>query len=518
MNIYRDNPDLLWTIEKSKVLSHVYQGDATIVYALLDSLGELLGNEVLPLRLQNDREGCSLKDAVITRPEGIVQSYKTLANAGFCSATVSEAHGGPGLPYVVNMAMYELIARADASLMTMLGLTSGVAETIEFFGTPELKQELIPKLLSGEYSGAMCLTEPNAGSDLRKLKPIAEKTPTGTRITGEKIFISNCDADVHVVLAQDAGTDKQSMYAVLKNDHVHVQRLEEKCGLHASATGTILYEACPAQLLGEKEKGLSHMFRLMGLARLGVAAQALGVAQEAATRAQEYAAQRKQFDKPIKDLPGLKPVLESMELDLIAGRALLYNAAKDLDLYQKNPDDTKKHRMRRNIFLAKLFTTEQGYAIADNALQVFGGTGYIKEQGIEQLLRDSRVFRIYEGTSQIQELMFVQSFFKSGIPSLLKGYARTIPHSPNRLKRAVQHMEHALYTTALRLGMKNNPDLVQYCSHALATIAADAYAAKILYTQSQQDKQRTVVERFVDYASPRMHAHQEFIRRAVKRK
>ncbi len=519
MNIYRDNADLLWTMEKSKVLPEVYQGDCTSVHALLDSLGELLGNEVLPQRIQNDRTGCIIREGKITRPAGIVEAYKTLANAGFCSATVSEEYGGPGLPYVVNMAMYELIARADASLMTMLGLTSGVAETLEFFGTPDIKKEVIPKLVTGEYSGAMCLTEPNAGSDLSKLKTIAKETPSGTHITGEKIFISNCDADVHVVLAQDAGTEKQSMYVVLKNQHVHVQRLDEKCGLHASATGTILYDDSPAQLLGEKGKGLSHMFRLMGLARLGVAAQALGVAQEAYTHAGDYAAQRQQFNKPIKNLPGLKPVLESMELNLVASRALIYDAAKHLDNYQKQPDDAKKHAMRRNIFLAKLFATEQGYSIVDNALQVFGGTGYMKEQGIEQLLRDSRVFRIYEGTSQIQELMFVQSFFKTGIPKLLKGYARTLPFAPQRLTRAVQHIEHTLYSTALRLGMKKNPDLIQYCSHALASIAANSYAAKILHTQAQEDKQRRdLAERFVEYALPKVHAHYEQIKYALKKK
>ena len=151
----------------------------------------------------------------------------------------------------------------------------------------------------------MCLTEPNAGSDLSKLATIAEETPSGIRLSGEKIFISNCDADVHVVLAKDAGTDKQSMYAVLKNECARVARLDEKCGLHASATGTVMYDACPAQLLGEKGHGLSHMFRLMGLARLGVAAQAVGVAQEASTLAVAYAAERKQFDKPIKDLSSL---------------------------------------------------------------------------------------------------------------------------------------------------------------------------------------------------------------------
>ncbi|MBI4148252.1 acyl-CoA dehydrogenase family protein [Candidatus Woesearchaeota archaeon] len=511
MTMYRDNKDLVWTIEKSGLVDDVEEASA-----LLDSLGEI-ACKVRDTRSHNDRIGSRLDGCKVVKPEGLTRSCSLVTNAGYSCLTIKE--GGPGLSYVVSNAVHEIIARADASVMVVLALTGGVADTIETFGTPEAKTEILPKLVSGEYSGAMCLTEPEAGSDLSALKTVATKDGNGYRISGEKIFISSCDADVHVVLARDGNTQQKSMYLVMaRNNAVCVERVEEKCGLHASPTGTVVYDDSKALLLGESGKGMSNMFRLMGLARLGVAAQAIGACQEACSLAFSYAEQRKQFKTELVNLPGLRPVLDGMKLDLVAARALLYHTSNALDKLQKTPDKSDKHLVRRKMFLTKMFATEHCYRAIDDALQVHGGSGYMKEQGIEQLLRDARVFRIYEGTTQIQEQMFVQSLFKGGLASLASQYADAIRIRWDCLDREILRMERRIAQAALRLGLKRREDLAQYCAHWLANMAADALAARVLFTQSQHDEsRRQLAEQFTNYCLPRFHSNEEALYRGLRR-
>jgi hypothetical protein len=370
------------------------------------------------------------------------------------SLQVTEEYGGYGVPAFVAGMVFEMIARADPSLMMVVGLQSGVANDIAKYGSEELKRAFLPRFASGEVQGSMDLTEPQAGSDLGGIATRAADLPDGgVQIDGQKIFISNGGAEIHLVLARDDDTREQSrgttngLSLVLVPRHkqdgsangVRVSRLEKKLGIHGSPTCEVIFEGSLGTRLGKKGEGFRAMLDLMNAARLGVASQALGLADAALYDALVYANQREQFGKAVADQPLVADMLTNMVVNIAAVRALLYRTYGLLDMtnayevalargdlsagetseVQKNLErDTA--RIRLLTPLCKYFVTEVCADVTRDAVQVFGGLGFTADADVGKYQADSLIMTIYEGTSEIQASFALKEMGKGALTVVLK--------------------------------------------------------------------------------------------------
>ncbi|MGH0036756.1 MAG: acyl-CoA dehydrogenase family protein [Myxococcota bacterium] len=386
------------------------------------------------------REGwhlsATLEDGKVVHPPHIQRGYEKLRDAGLVSFAVEEEYGGFGLPALVTNMLMQMIARADAGLMTVVGLQAGVAEDIQVYASEELKREYLPRFASGELMGAMDLTEPQAGSDLGAIATRATEKDGEIRLDGEKIYITNGGCEIHLVLARDddtydaskGTTSGLSLYLCPRTlpdgspNGVRVTRLEHKLGIHGSPTAAVAFEGALCRRIASKGDGFKAMLTLMNNARLGVAAQGIGISEAALQSALDYAAQRKQFGVPIGDQPLMKNMLSRMVLALEGSRALLYRACALVDRNRaieaclaRQPELPEGERaelqavFERNLTrirlltpLAKYAATESCDAITRQAIQVHGGLGFMAESEVGKLHNDGIITTIYEGTSEIQ--------------------------------------------------------------------------------------------------------------------
>jgi 3-(methylthio)propanoyl-CoA dehydrogenase len=397
-----------------------------------------------PLNVSGDRTGCTWKDGEVTTPPGFKDAYRQFAQAGWIGLPVASENGGQGLPQALLGAVLEMWNGANVGFANAPLLNQGAIEAIELVGTPEQKQTYIPRLVSGEWAGTMCLTEPQAGSDLAAVRTKAVPAGDSFAITGQKIFITFGEHDltpniIHLLLARlpDApeGTKGISMFIVPKmligadgalgdRNDVHCAGIEHKLGLHANPTCTLNYGeqsgGAAGYLLGEANRGLEYMFIMMNAARFAVGVQALGIADRAYQSALAYAKERVQG----RDLgartpqavaiighPDVRRMLMSMKSQIEAMRALAYFTAGALDTAHKSPDESSRRRHRAfaefMIPIVKGWCSETATELCSLAVQVFGGMGYIEETGIAQQYRDIKIASIYEGTTGIQALDLV---------------------------------------------------------------------------------------------------------------
>ena len=355
---------------------------------------------------------------------------------------LSREYGGLNLPESIYQMMVEIVARAESGLMTVYGLQE-IASLLEEYGDPETKARVLPRFARGEVSGAMVLTEADAGSDLGAVATRAtlDEATGQWHLNGVKRFITNGVADVSLVLArsEEGSTDARglSMFVVERDDTVKIRRIENKLGIHASPTCEIQYSNTPAILLGKRRFGLMrYAMNLMNGARLAVAAQALGIAEAAYREADAYSRERIQFGRPIRALPAVGRLLLSMKVDLEATRALLAETGRWVDLwkvYEKalgeggsEADPAMRARHKQSQALAETLTpmvkysaTEMGNRVCYQAMQVHGGVGYMREFNIERLFRDVRVTNIYEGTSQLQVVAAIGKLLNRSLDPLL---------------------------------------------------------------------------------------------------
>ncbi|MEE9279604.1 MAG: acyl-CoA dehydrogenase family protein [Myxococcota bacterium] len=392
--------------------------------------------EIEPESREGWQETAELKDGTVVQPPHVRQGYEKLREAGLVSLGVAEAYGGFGLPVLVSNLVLELVARADAALMTVVGLQSGVADDIERYASDELRQRYLPGFTSGETQGAMDLTEPDAGSDLGGIVTRASERDGRCFLDGEKIFITNGGSEIHLVLAREDDTFEQSRGstrglslficpATLPDETqngIFVERLEHKLGIHGSPTCVVRFENAEAWRIGRKGDGFKAMLDLMNNARLGVAAQAVGIAEAAVQEAVSYSRQRKQFGIPIGDQPLMKNMLSRMIMNLEGSRALLYRCCvlidrnRSIDAYleresgiaEAERSELQRIRERNEVRyrlltpLAKYLATECCDDISRCAIQVHGGLGFMAESAVGKLHLDGIITTIYEGTSEIQ--------------------------------------------------------------------------------------------------------------------
>lgn len=393
-------------------------------------------------------EAARLDAGEVHVPGHIQAGYEKLREAGIVSFGVDEAYDGVGLPGLVGNWIMQMVARADAGLMTILGLQAGVALDIQKYAPEELKKAWLPRFASGEVQGAMDLTEPQAGSDLGAIATLAREENGEIRLDGQKIFITNGGSEVHLVLARDADTAEQSKGTTRglslflcprtlpdgTRNGLHVERLEEKQGIHGSPTAAIRFDGARAWRVGTKGEGFKAMLDLMNNARLGVAAQGIGIGEAALDEALRYTAQRVQFDAPIGEQPLVKNMLSQMILDLEASRALLYRCCALVDRNEAItarlarggvPDaeaaelqaihERNNTRIRLLTPLAKYMATEACDRITRSAVQLHGGIGFMAESVVGRLHADGIITTIYEGTSEIQVSFALKEMSKGAL-------------------------------------------------------------------------------------------------------
>ena len=412
--------------------------------AILGEAARVAQEILLPLNRTGDQEGCRLENGVVRTPSGFKEAYAQFREGGWCGLASDAEWGGQGLPETVNKMTEEMICAANVSFSLYPGLTHGATTAIEGFATEELKRLYLPKLVSGEWSGTMCLTEAHCGTDLGMLRTRAVPQEDGSyKVTGSKIFISAGEHDltdniIHLVLARlpDApeGVKGISLFLVPKylpkadgsvgpSNGVHCAAIEHKMGLKGSATCQLNFEESTAWLVGRPHKGMEAMFKMMNTERVSVGVQGLGVSEAAYQSAVYYAKDRLQGrslsgpkapDKPADPIivhPDVRRMLMTMRAYNEGCRAVCAWVSRALDAEKHSADPEVKQRAADFIALmtpvVKALFTDMGYESANLAVQVYGGHGYISESGVEQYVRDARIAMIYEGTNGIQALDLV---------------------------------------------------------------------------------------------------------------
>ncbi|WBU56762.1 acyl-CoA dehydrogenase [Paracoccus sediminicola] len=398
-----------------------------MVDAILNEAGRMASEVLAPLNEAGDAHPARLENGVLRSSPGFDKGFNAIAEGGWIGLSADPEYGGAGLPQALNMAVGEFMAGACLSLQLNPLLTQGQIEALEHHADDEMKALYLPKLISGEWNGTMNLTEPQAGSDVGALKTKAEPNGDGSySITGQKIYITWGDSDVnentcHAVLARlpDGvdGTKGISLFMVPKflpdengkpgkANNVKVVSLEHKLGIHGSPTCVMEYSGAKGWLIGKEHGGMAAMFTMMNAARLGVGVQGVGVAEAALQKAVAYAAEREQFG-PIIRHPDVRRMLATSRAEIFAARAICLACATALDMAEATGDAEWAARAALLTPIAKTYGTDVGCRVADTAVQVHGGMGYVEETGAAQYLRDVRITPIYEGTNGIQAMDLV---------------------------------------------------------------------------------------------------------------
>ncbi|ABD68021.1 acyl-CoA dehydrogenase-like [Rhodoferax ferrireducens T118] len=409
--------------------------DADLMHQVLDEAGKFVGEVIAPLNRSGDEVGCQFANGQVTTPPGFKAAYQAFWQAGWPALACAVEDGGQGLPGLLEAVLYEMLSAANHGWTMAPGLLHGAYECVKHHASDELKTRYLGKIATGEWLATMCLTEPQAGSDLGLVRTKAQPQADGScRLSGTKIFISGGEHDltdniVHLVLARlpDAPPGPKGLSLFLSpkfmpdgaRNPVHCERIEEKMGLHGSATCVMRFDEATGWIVGEPGRGLNAMFVMMNAARLHVGLQGIGLLDAAWQKADAYAKERRQMRAPVRgtsaaeaDLivehPAMRRILDTQRAWIDGGRVLAYKTALELDVIKHHPNSKRKAEAERWCSLVtpvlKAAWTAQAFNGASDCLQVFGGHGYVREWGIEQIVRDSRVAMIYEGTNEIQAI------------------------------------------------------------------------------------------------------------------
>ncbi len=438
--------EVLGVVDALKEMPRYAELDADTVNQVVEEAGKFCEEVLLPINRSGDEEGCHYDAASrsVKTPTGFKEAYDAFRQAGWQGLAADVDYGGQGLPHLLQIAFYEMQYSTNQAWAMYPGLTIGASECLLQYGSEEQRNLYLPKMTSGEWTGTMCLTEPQCGTDLGMLRTKAEPQADGSyKLSGEKIFISSGEHDmsdniIHLVLGRlpDAppGTKGITLFIVPKfvpdgsgrdakvgaRNALYCGGIEHKMGIHGNATCQIILDGATGWMVGEPNKGLNAMFVMMNGARLGVGVQGLGITEVAYQNAVAYAKDRiqgrslsgpKSPDKPADSImvhPDVRRMLLTARAYAEGGRAFAYWVALMADTQLSHPDEEKKKfgadMMALMTPIVKAFMTDNGFVCASECLQVLGGHGYIREWGMEQFVRDARINMIYEGTNTIQSL------------------------------------------------------------------------------------------------------------------
>ena len=504
---------------------------------VLEIAGEVCGEVIAPNAEGVDHEGPRVENDHVVYAEGTARNIEAITKAGLSGMTLPYEYDGLNFPLVCFVVANEMVARGDAGFENIWGLQD-CAETLYEFGSEDQRQRYIPRVCAGETM-SMDLTEPDAGSDLQSvmLKATYDEANNCWRLNGVKRFITNGDANLHLVLARsEEGTHDGrglSMFIYDKNDGgVDVRRIENKLGIHGSPTCELVYKNAKAELCGERKLGLiKYVMALMNGARLGIAAQSVGLSQAAYDEALAYAKDRKQFGKAIIEFPAVYDMLATIKAKLDAGRALLYQTSRYVDIYKALDDIARERKLtpeerqeqKRYAKLADSFTplakgmnSEYANQNAYDCIQVHGGSGFMMEYACQRIYRDARITSIYEGTTQLQTVAAIRYVTNGAYAATLHEY-ELIPCAPefegylNRIKDMTRKLEAC--TNAVKEAQ--NQELLDFVARRLYEMAAvcvmshlllqDATKAPELFAQS--------LNVYVNYAESEVEKHFNFIRK-----
>ena len=475
--------------------------DADTANAVLEQAGVFASEVIAPINASGDEQGCTWSPEGVRAPDGYRDAYQAFVANGWPALACAPEHGGQGLPNVINAALFEMLAAANHGWTMYPGLLHGAYETIAAHATPELKARYLDQVTSGEWLATMALTEPQAGSDLGLVRTRGHVVGDGeaangaeVRITGSKIFISGGDQDmtdniVHLVLFRlpdaPAGTKGISLALVPKflpdgsRNGAFADGIEHKMGIHGSATCQMRFEDATGWIVGQPHQGLRAMFLMMNAARLHVAMQGMGHLEAATQGAWTYARERVQMRAPqrpeeaapaaadpIAWHPAMRRILWSLRARTDGARVFAYWLGVRLDQAHHHPDEAERATALADVALltpvAKAFLTDMGHTSADQALQVWGGYGYVREYGIEQTVRDSRIAMIYEGTNEIQAIDLVQR-------KLLADGGAHAAHLATRIAACAQAATDCADTTQLGAALQTQLSHWQAANQALLT-------------------------------------------------
>ena len=435
------------------------QATPELMDAVIEEAGKLARDVLFPLNLSGDAEGCTYENGVVRTPKGFKEAYNQLIEGGWTSLACDPAYGGQGMPMLVSTVFEEMVSSANLAFGMYPGLSHGAYRALHAHASEDLKAAYLPRLVDGTWSGTMCLTEPQCGTDLGLIRTKAEPADDGSyRISGTKIFISAGEHDlteniIHLVLAKlpgaPAGTKGISLFLVPKflpnaeggagmRNGLMCGSIEHKMGIKASATAVMHFDDATGWLVGKPHAGMKAMFTMMNAARLAVGMQGLGVAETAYQSAAAYAKDRRQGKSVAKGVPSreaadpiiVHPDVRRMLLEarsmVEAGRALSYWVGLELDRSEHHPDPATRQAADDLVALltpiVKAALTDLGSEAANMAVQVLGGHGYVHEWGVEQLVRDARIAQIYEGTNGIQALDLVGRKMGQDMGRLLRSF------------------------------------------------------------------------------------------------
>lgn len=519
--------------------------DGELAAQVLDEAAKFVDSAIAPLQRTGDEEGCRFDAGKVHTPAGFRDAYQAFWQAGWPSLSCAPEDGGQGLPAVLECVLFEWLAGANHGWTMAPGLLHGAYECIKHHASDELKAQYLEKVATGEWLATMCLTEAHAGSDLGMVRTRGVPQPDGSaRVNGSKIFISGGEHDltdniVHLVLARlpdaPAGPKGLSLFLVPKvlqdgsRNAVVCERIEEKMGLHGSPTCVMRFDDATGWLVGEPNKGLNAMFVMMNAARLHVGLQGIGLLEAAWQKASAYAAERRQMRAPgakdtslIHDHPAIRRILHTQRAWIDGGRVLAYHTALQLDVAKHSTDAGERAAAQRWCALVtpvlKAALTEQGFHGASACLQVFGGHGYVREWGIEQIVRDARVAMIYEGTNEIQAIdLLVRKVLADGgqgLATLLTTLPGTAP-SP-----AASARRHALVeiTQTLAIAAQSDAELPYWVAddylRAVALVLLD-WAWQRIAAASNTPRWHEPANAFAQWVLPEFEMRAAIIRQRI---
>jgi len=557
-NFFLDNEDILFLLKHMDVaeLARIQEDDfvegrtAQYDYApvdaadavdnyhrILEIIGEVSAEVIAPNAEQVDAEGNTLnEDGTVTLHPLVRENLRRLTQADMMGFTLPRKYGGLNCPNLIYTIASEIVSRADASFTNLFGL-QGIAETVYAFANDEIRDEILPRFSRGEVTGAMVLTEPDAGSDLQAVRLRAWQDEQGNWfLNGVKRFITNGCGEILLTLARSEPEISDgrglSLFISERSDKVRVRHLEHKLGIHGSPTCELVFEDTPARLIGERQRGLiTYVMALMNGARVGIAAQSLGIGEAAYRLARTYAHTRQQFGKPIERLPAVAELVTDMKIDVEAARALAYETSficdqennnlrilefrKDLDKEEaRNRKQAARALGRINGILtpmSKYYCSEMSCRVAHNTIQVMGGSGYMRDYPAERYLRDARITTIYEGTSQLQVVAAVRGVTSGTFETYIARFESRQYDDPV-LAELKQKLLDAKQQTleAVQFAKQQGPAYVDLSGRRLVDMAITIIIGHLLLGQGVTDERKKhVARRFIQREMPVLHANRE---------
>lgn len=469
---------------------------------VLEIIGEISGDIIAPNAESVDHEGPQLIDNEVVYARGTQENHDALVKAGMIGMSLPREYGGLNFPIVPYVMSAEIVSRADAGFANIWGLQD-CAETIHEFGSDEIKKEYLPRFNQGA-TAAMDLTEPDAGSDLQAVQLKATLDPASGiwYLDGVKRFITNGDADISLVLARsEPNTTDARGLSLFVYDRTHkavkIRRIENKLGIKGSPTCELVFKNAPAKLIGDTKMGLiKYVMSLMNSARLGVGAQSVGIAEAAWREALKYAQEREQFGKAIIQYPAVYEMITNMKVKTDAIRSLLYETARFVDIYKAytfagqerklepaEREEYKYYLKLADVFtpLLKLFSSEYCNQIAYDAIQIHGGTGYMKDFAVERIYRDARITTIYEGTSQLQVVAAIRGVGNGAYLKAMQTYHEiSVKPELQYLKSVLEKMTDQYAKTVEKVNEFEDNEYLDYHARRLVEMAGNTIMGYLL--------------------------------------